>query len=112
VLTVENHTEEELEPKEDLKELFTTLLRKVGIDYSPELIESLVSLALSSNLLDEIVSLRHQEVDETAQHSPTHEIINKFLIGINTVKKAMTYANPIGRSAIQLALRFSMVEAG
>ncbi len=93
----------EAEAQEGLKELFTELLDKAYIDHTPELVESLVHLALKQHLAEEIENLNNEEkIDETPPTSATHEIINKILVALSTIKKAIAHASTIGKSALQL----------
>jgi hypothetical protein len=93
----------ESEAQEELEELFTELLDKMGIDYTPELVESLAHLTLNWHLADEIEKLKdEEETDKTPQERGTHEIIKKLLKGLSMIKKAITHACAIGKSALQL----------
>ena len=93
----------EVEAQEELEELFTKLLDKMGIDYTPELIEALARLTLKWHLADEIEQLKNEEeTDKAPQGIGTHEIIKKLLAGLRIIKKAMTHACAIGKSALQL----------
>ena len=105
--THDGETEEnvfaEPEVQEELEELFIELFTNAGIDYTPELIESLVYLTIKCNLADEIQKLKKgAELEGASQGSGTHELIKKLLVGISIIKKAITHAGTIGRSAIQL----------
>ncbi|MEK7561556.1 MAG: hypothetical protein AAB541_01705, partial [Patescibacteria group bacterium] len=91
------------EAREELEELFTELLDEMGIDYTPELIESLASLTLKWHLADEIEKLKNEEeTNKAPQGSGTHKIIKKLLAGLSTIKKAIAHACAIGKSALQL----------
>ena len=93
----------ESEAQLELEELFTELLDMTDIDYTPELIESLAQLTLKWHLTDDIEKLsKKDEVDGLPAISVTHEIINKILIALSTIKKAITHASAIGKSALQL----------
>jgi len=93
----------EVEAQEELEELFAELLDDMGIDYTPELIESLASLTLKWHLTDEIEKLKDEEEANSApQASGTHKIIKKLLAGLSTIKKAIAHACAIGKSALQL----------
>lgn len=93
----------ETEAQEELDELFTELLDKMGIDYTPELIESLASLTLKWHLADEIEKLKSaEETDKAPPGSGTHKIIKKLLAGLSAIKKAIAHAYAIGKSALQL----------
>ncbi len=93
----------EAEAQEKLEMLFTELLENTGIDYTPEVIESLAYLTLKWRLADETKKLKNKEaIDKAPQDSGTHEIIKKLLIGLSTIKKAVVHAYAIGRSALLL----------
>jgi len=93
----------EAEAQEELEVLFTELLDKMAIDYTPELIESLSYLTLKWHLADEMQKLKNEEeTDKAPQDSGTHEIIKKLLVGLSIIKKAFAHASAIGKSAIQL----------
>src|SRR5207247_9449197 len=93
----------EVEGQEELEELFTELLDKVGIDYAPELVESLARLTFKWHLADEIEKLKNEEeIDKAPVGSGTHEIIKKLLAGLSIIKKVISQAGAIGKSALQL----------
>lgn len=91
------------EAQEELEKLFVELFENAGLEYTPELIESLTYLALRWNLIDEIEGLKNKkEVDEVPQEGGTHEIIKQILVSLSNVKRAMTHAYAIGKSALRL----------
>lgn len=104
---VEAQTGEEIitgsETQEQLEELFTELLDSVGMDCTPELIESLVNLTRKRHLAGKYVDLETEaEGGQARQDSGTHEFINKLLLGLSDIKKAMAHASAIGRSVLRL----------
>jgi hypothetical protein len=89
--------------QEELEELFTELLNRMGIDYSPELIESLARLTISRQLADSIGNLKdEEELDKLPRDTGTHEIIKKLLAALGAIRKAVAQASTIGKSALQL----------
>lgn len=97
--------EEISEPKaqEDLEELFTKLFERLGIDYTPELIETLAQLTMKYYLGEKIQELKEKEdVDAVPHDRGTHEIIKRLLVALSKVKKIMTNAYTIGKSALRL----------
>ncbi len=75
----------------------------MGIDYAPELIESLACLTLKWHLVDEIGKLKdEEETGKTSAGIGTHKIIKKLLVGLSVIKKAMAHARAIGESALRL----------
>jgi len=93
----------EAEAQEELEELFIELFEAANIEYSPEIVESLVRLTLNWRLVKEIKSLKkEQESGDEPHEVGTHEIIKQLLIGLGTIKKAITHAYTIGKSAIRL----------
>lgn len=91
------------EAQEELEKLFAELFDAAGVEYTPELIESLAYLTLKWNLVDEVKKLKiKEEVEEEPQESGTHEIIKQILVGISTIKKVLAHACAIGKSALKL----------
>jgi hypothetical protein len=86
----------------ELEELFTELLDKMGIDYTPQLIESLARLSIDWQLAERIEKLKPEEPDSLPQGAGTHEIIRKLLAALSAIKKAITRASTIGQSALRL----------
>jgi hypothetical protein len=86
----------------ELEELFTELLNKIGIDYTPQLIESLARLSINWQLTEQIEKLEQEEPYRPPQGAGTHEIISKLLAALGAVKKAIARASTIGRSALRL----------
>jgi hypothetical protein len=92
-----------IEVEEELEELFTQLFDKLGIDYTPELLESLARLTLRLHLVEEIEKRKEgEEINQTPKGSGTHEIIKKLLTGISNLKKAIANSYAIGKSALRL----------
>lgn len=93
----------EAEAQEELEELFINLLDRMGIDYTPELVESLACLTIRWSLADEIEKMiKDEEPDALPQASGTHEIIKKLLTALSKIKKAITHSVAIGKSALKL----------
>jgi hypothetical protein len=86
----------------ELEELFKELFDYIGIECTPELVESLSRLTLKYNLIAEIENLKVDDDEEQKPHSATHEFINKILVAISTIKKALKQAYVIGKSALRL----------
>jgi hypothetical protein len=94
-------TEEEAQT--ELEELFVELFERIGIDYTPELIESLARLTLAWQLTAETENLKiEEEQGELPQDTGTHEIIKKLLACLKSIQKAITHAGAIGKSALRL----------
>jgi hypothetical protein len=93
------------EAQAEIEELFTELFDSMDMDYTPELVGSLAGLTVRRNLSDEIEKLKDGEdaVDESPHDTGTHEIIKQLLIGLSTIKKTVTHACAIGRSALYLS---------
>lgn len=90
--------------REELWEKFAELFEQVRLDYSSELIETLVELAISNNLKEVgglIISCKGANAELTDKG--THETLTKLLaITANTRKSlAIAYARFIGRSAVR-----------
>ncbi|HET9850077.1 MAG TPA: hypothetical protein VFP35_00390 [Candidatus Saccharimonadales bacterium] len=97
----------EAETQEELEELFVRLFEESGVDYTPELVESLAAVTITRHLLNPAEEIEDKiEKDDMPHESGTHEIIKKLLAGISTIKKALAHAYVIGRSAL-LLYRFS-----
>lgn len=93
----------EVEIQEKMEEQFTELFNRLGIDFTPELIDSLVLLTIKWHLGEEIKSRKQEEeTDETPQGYGTHEIIKKLLSGLGKIKKTMANAYVIGKSILRL----------
>lgn len=91
----------ELEAQEQLEELFIELFELAGIDYTPEVIESLANLIINSHLAEEIDNPEYEETSLASHGIGTHEIIKKLLAVLNSIKKAIAHAATIGRSALR-----------
>jgi hypothetical protein len=96
----------EAEAVEELEELFIQLMDYLGIDYTPELIESLVSVALRQQLIE--LENPKDYIDSAPSEYGTHEAIIKLLYGVSVIKKAQTHAGVIGKSALHL-YRFQLL---
>lgn len=92
----------EVEAQEELKKLFMDLLDKMGIEYTPELVESFARLSLEGRFVEEIKKIEKEEVDDKPQDSGTNEIIKKLVVVLKTIKKAMSQAASIGRSVLRV----------
>lgn len=90
-------TQEEV--TEELEELFARLFDNVGIEYSPELIQTFVRLTLGHQL-EELREPRTE--DDGLQDKGTHEFINRLSKGVANINKTVIHAYLIGKSALQL----------
>lgn len=89
------------ETKEELEELFIKLFDLLNADYTPELIDSFVVLALKGDI-SKLMSDNEDEEKLAAQGMGTHEIINQLIAGLRSLKKLAVRAYLVGRSALQL----------
>jgi len=89
-------------PEEELKELFILLFDHIEMEYTPELIESCVKLALKGDMSELIVTMEKDEETNIPQDSGTHEVIKQLLATISSIKKSAQHAYQIGKSALQL----------
>lgn len=105
----------QIEAHEEIEELFIELLDVIGVEYTPDLTESLARLALDWLPAAENESPEIQPAaGNTAQDSGTHEIIKKILIGLND-SQSVSQACSVGRSALRLyslQLRLSQKHEG
>jgi hypothetical protein len=93
----------EVKVQQEIEEIFTELLERMGIEYTPELIEHLVHLTLKSQLAKKIKKPgNEEEIDEAPNDTGTHEAIKQLLLGLSDFKKAIAYAGVIGKSALHL----------
>jgi hypothetical protein len=99
----------EAEVQEELEELFTEMFDCLEIEYTPELIESLIHLTIDQHLAGEAEKQQDDE-DEEPQDSGTHEVIKKLLAGSNTIQRAVSQAPVIGKSALTLYSNRMLVE--
>ncbi|HET6863767.1 MAG TPA: hypothetical protein VFH37_01010 [Candidatus Saccharimonadales bacterium] len=89
------------ETKEELKVLFIKLFDRLTVDYTPELIDSFVVLALKGDI-SKLMTDNEDEEKLAAQGMGTHEIINQLITGLRSLKKLAVRAYLVGRSALQL----------
>ena len=93
----------EAEIQEKIEVLFTELFDWLGINYTPELIESLARLTIRRHLGEKMQSLKQEEeTDEKTQGYGTHEIIKKLLSCLRKIKKTMANVYVIGKSILRL----------
>lgn len=93
----------ESEVKEEIEELFTQLLDRAGIAFTPELVESLARLTIEWRLADEVEKLKDEEdTKEAPKDRGTHEIIKTLMTALCTIKSSIARAGAIGKSALRL----------
>jgi hypothetical protein len=93
----------EAEAQEEIKELFAGILDSLGIEHTPELVESLAHLTVKWSLATEIkIPKREETDDEVPQDTGTHEAIMQLLLGLSNATKAMAHAGVLGKSALHL----------
>jgi hypothetical protein len=93
--------------REELEKLFTDLFDHLGIEYSPGLIETLVYRTINEYQ----AGWTEEPADEgAAQDSGTNEAIKKLLAGSNSIRRAMSQALVIGKSALTLYSNRVLVE--
>lgn len=97
-------TEKSEETKEELKELFIELFDYTEIDYTPELVDSFIKLAIKDDAM-ELATEIEQEEDNAAKDRGTHEAIKQLLIAVSNIKKAIMHACSIGKTALRLYSR-------
>lgn len=90
----------ESEVEEELKELFIELFEQLGINSTPELVESLTRFIVGRDLSEVAKKLLDQE--DGLQDVGTHEFIKQLLLSAGTLKKAMANAYVIGKSTLRL----------
>lgn len=90
--------------EEKLTELFIQLFDRVEIEYSPELIESCVKLALQGDMSELIAKIEQQDEEEidTPHDQGTHEVIKQLLMAVASIKKSVLQAYRIGQSVLRL----------
>lgn len=96
------------EIQEELQELFMELFENSGLDYTPEIIESLTRLTTRQYLADEISKPR--KIEQAPTSGGTHEIINKLLLGLSDIQRTVAQSYALGRSALTLC-RFYLAGA-
>lgn len=85
---------------EEVEGLFVRLLEKLEINYSPELVNCLATLAIKDDL-PKLIDAEDEEVFAD-QGIGTHEVIKRLLASLNSIKDLVTQACLIGKSAIRL----------
>lgn len=89
--------------QEKLKKLLIEFFDNAGIEYSPELVESLTKLILKWRLASEAEKQKiEKDLNQAQQGSGTHEIIKKILAGLSIISRAVANAYVIGKSALSL----------
>lgn len=89
--------------REELEEQFIELFERLGIEYSPELIEALVELVISQRLEEvKSIELADEEVELIPKEEGTHEFITQLLASVAGIRKALLQAYLLGKSALQL----------
>lgn len=92
-------TIEELD--EELKELFIQLFEKLEVEYTPELVEVFVNLALKGGF-SEAAEPKKNETIVASNDTGTHEVLQKMFRGLAQIKINIKQALLIGRSAVNL----------
>lgn len=91
------------EIEEYLKEEFTELFSMLGLDYSPELIESCGALALRGDIEKLLIKTDEEgEAGFDLSTKGTHEVIKHLLASLSALKKKVINACRIGKSALRL----------
>jgi len=102
-ISIESQISKE-EIQEELEELFIELFDRLGMDYTPELLETFVRLTLNPHFEELIGQEPEAEADEhSTQEAGTHEFLQKLLQGLFTIKRVVQQAYLIGRSALRLS---------
>lgn len=86
--------------EEELKELFIQIFDQLEIEYTPELVEGFLVVALRDNL-SELIQTDDEEII-VIEKTGTHEIIRRILSGVSNIKKLISRAYLLGKSAIRL----------
>lgn len=99
----EEEVANEQEVRKKLEKLFTELLDRPEIEYTPELIDSFVSLAFNRQL-EEIAEPKapYEAEGNVPKDRGTHEAITKILICLTDIKKVLLRAYALGKSAMYL----------
>ena len=92
----------EAETREELEELFTELFDLLGVEYTPEFIESLAHRTIRLHSADQLKAVESEE--DNLPDSGTHEIIKKLLSGTSHSQKTTEKLSAIGKSALQLTI--------
>lgn len=88
--------------EEQLTELFIRLFEYVGMEYTLQLIDSYVKIALEDEMSELIFAAGQGEKADISYDRGTHEVIKRLLSTINRIKKATSHAYHLGRSALSL----------
>lgn len=97
--------EDDVDPEtieEELEELFSRLFERIGIEYAPELLNSLVKLAMRQNIQELFMDLEPKVETGTTQGTGTHELLNYLVAALGSIKKSAQNAYRLGKSAMQL----------
>lgn len=102
-ITDEGEFVDEAMAREELEELFTELFKRVGMEYTPELLDSLVKLSLHHLIKEDGEAIVQDTIiDNAPRGKGTHEFITKPLAGITNIKKILPNVYMVGKSALQL----------
>lgn len=96
----------EAEAQEEIEELYIEVLEALGMEYRPELIESLVRLTIYRQLVGEEMQ-EEEEVGEVPQDTGTHEAITQLIVSASNIKKTLEYTCAIGNSALKLSFNLA-----
>lgn len=88
--------------EEALEELFIKLFERLELDYTPELIDSFVKLAVRCDITEIMQITDKNDDQETVKEKGTHEAITKLMATLSRIKRAVLYACQIGRSTLTL----------
>lgn len=96
----------EAEPPIELEDLFEELLDTLEIDYQPELIDSLVGLAIEGKLANYFIELNNDPDKKTS----SQKTVKKMLAGKGKTQKTISDYYELGRSALRLYVSGPTVE--
>ncbi len=101
-VTLQNeNTIDENQAQEEIAILFTELLEALDIAYTPEILESLTQLTLSSHFALAIEGLKDiSETDESKQSSAISKVVQQLTATLAHITVAMDQACAIGKSAL------------
>jgi hypothetical protein len=99
------------EAQQEIEELIIKLFDELGIEYSPELIESMAKFTINYRLAGETKKLENEkQIEEDPLDNGTHEIIKDLIASMNVAQKVRFFASAIGKSALRLYNNAILVE--
>jgi hypothetical protein len=98
----EQTTAEIEEINEELKELFIELFGYAEIEYTEELVESFIKLAIKFDISEPIVEAEQEDEITATQGQGTHEVIKRLVAAVTSLKKKIKHAYAVGKSALNL----------